>query len=316
MCDVHGAFSIRRGYAYAIGARHLELLLDYILLPRRRWWCLPPKYPMYVGLVSYLHATVSPILPKNVLYCMSQFLSNSNSYSETSRTFSHACYSLPYSFHFFSAFREYKRAYICSFFGPTQQEISAVRRNKRLLSNFFFPTRKRVSNTYLSDEKLSKTCSKEKKNFVMNGITIVSTTSSTGRPCIHFDYGTPVLRENVNVHVRTLDKKHKNKFLSPPSTWAWSEQPTSLPVLSASERCTTTKSYVPTFTSTNNILNTRKRYYLYAQKLKFQMKRVNKTIRARHKQPTPKQSVLWTKLFMWDWLLDNHEALLPAEPRP
>lgn len=54
--------------------------------------------------------------------------------------------------------------------------------------------------------------------------------------CIHFDYATPVLRENVNVHVRTLDKTHKNKFLSPPSTWAWSEQPTSLTVLSASER--------------------------------------------------------------------------------
>lgn len=61
MCDLRGAFSIRREYAYAIGARHLELLLDYILLPRRRW-CLPPKYPMYVGRVSYLHATVSPLL--------------------------------------------------------------------------------------------------------------------------------------------------------------------------------------------------------------------------------------------------------------
>jgi hypothetical protein len=46
------------------------------------------------------------------------------------------------------------------------------------------------------------------------------------------------------------------------------------------------------------------------------MKQVSKTIRARHKQPTRKRSALWTKLFMWYWLLGNHEALLPAEPRP
>ncbi len=247
---------------------------------------------------------------------MSQFLSNSDSYSENSRTFSGACYSLPYSFHFFSAFRECGGAFICSFFGPTQQEISAARRNKRLLSKKKFPTRKSISDTYLSDEKLWLTCSKEKRNSIMNGISIVSTTGSTGRRAYSLITRLPFYGKTSMYMYETLDKKHKNKFLSPPSTWAWSEQPTSLPVLSASERCTTTKSYVPTFTSTNNILNTRKRYYLYAQKLKFQMKRVNKTIRARHKQPTPKQSVLWTKLFMWDWLLDNHEALLPAEPRP
>ncbi len=126
----------------------------------------------------------------------------------------------------------------------------------------FFPARKRVSDTYLSDEKLSKTCSKEKRNFIMKRSNNRFNHGLYRAACIHFDYATPVLRENVNVYERTLDKKHKDTFLSLPSTWAWSEQPTTLTVLSASQRCTTTKSCVPTFTSTNNILNTRKRYYL------------------------------------------------------
>lgn len=196
---------------------------------------------------------------------MSQFLSNSDSYSENSRTFSGACYSLPYSFHFFSAFRQCEGAFICSFFGPTQQEISAARRNKRLLSKKKFPTRKSISDTYLSDEKLWLTCSKEKRNSIMNGISIVSTTGSTGRRAYSLITQLPFYGKTSMYMYETLDKKHKNKFLSTPSTWVWSEQPTSLTVLSASERCTTTKNCVPTFTSTNNILNTRKRYYLYSR---------------------------------------------------
>jgi hypothetical protein len=141
MGDVHGAFSIRREYAYAIGARHLELLLDSILLRRRRW-CLPPQVP---------HVTS----PRIAFACYS--LSRTLPYSR--RMFSIACHSFyriqipihrpqepflvhatvsPYSFHFFNAFRECERAFIFSFFGPTQQEISAERRNKRFVSNFFF----------------------------------------------------------------------------------------------------------------------------------------------------------------------------------
>lgn len=182
MGDLHGAFSIRREYAYAIGTRHLELLLDYpILLRRRRRWFLP-------------HQVTPCTLGEYRICCMLQSLPYSR------RMFCIACHSFyrietqrpqepflvhatvsPYSFHFFSAFRECERAFYLLFFWANATGNFCWEKKHKTPFKLFFPTRKRVSDTYLSDEKLSKTCSKEKRNFIMNGITVVSTTGSTER---------------------------------------------------------------------------------------------------------------------------------------
>lgn len=151
------------------------------------------------------------------------------------------------------------------FLGQRNRKFLLPEETKDSFQKKKFPTRKSISDTYLSDEKLWLTCSKEKRNSIMNGISIVSTTGSTGRRAYSLITRLPFYGKTSMYMYETLDKKHKNKFLSTPSTWVWSEQPTSLTVLSASERCTTTKNCVPTFTSTNNILNTRKRYYLYSR---------------------------------------------------
>ncbi len=171
----------------------------------------------------------------------------------------------PYSFHFFSAFRECDRANIFSFTWTIEIGNFCWEKKQKTPFKLFFPRRKRVFKCLFERWKTFENLLQRKETLYTERYNNHFNHRLYRAQGIHFDYATPVLWENVNVHVQTMDKKHKNKFLSRPSTWAWSEQPTSLTVLSASERCTTTKSYVPTFASTNNFLNTRKRYYLYAR---------------------------------------------------
>jgi hypothetical protein len=244
-----------------------ELLLDYMLLPRRRRWCLPPQLPrVRWPSIEFACYSLSPI-PEECFVL-------------------HVTVSIEFRF----PFTDLKNLFSCMLQSPHTLFISSVHFENvtgliifALLlgaiatGNFCWEMKQKTPfKLFFSYEKESFRCLFERwktfENLLQRKEKLYNERYNNRfnhgfyrTQGIHFDYATPVLRENVNVHVQTLDKKNKNKFLSPPSTWAWSEQPTSLTVLWTSERCTTTKSCVPTFTSTNNILNTRKRYYLYAR---------------------------------------------------
>jgi hypothetical protein len=128
MGDVYGTFSIRREYAYAIGARHLELLLDHIL---------PRKYPTLVGRVSYLHATVFPELEECFVFHITASIECRFPFKDLKNLFSCMLQS-PILFSFLQCISRMSEGLYLLFFWATQQEISAERRNKRLISNFFF----------------------------------------------------------------------------------------------------------------------------------------------------------------------------------
>lgn len=88
------------------------------------------------------------------------------------------------------------------------------------------------------------------------------------------------------------------------------------------EMCYYIKLYSNTFTSTNKQISTHGKYMVtlsIRQELKIQTKRVTKTIWSSPSSQTAdaEAALLWPTLFTChDWLLGNHEALLPAEPRP